>query len=52
MEIEVVVPDDVVEDAIDAIMEAARTGEIGDGRVFVVPVEQGRIIRTGEQDVV
>ena len=52
MEIEVVVPDDVVEDAISAIMEAARTGEIGDGRVFVIPVEQGRIIRTGEQDVV
>ena len=51
MEIEVVVPDDVVEDAISAIMEAARTGEIGDGRVFVIPVEQGRIIRTGEQDV-
>lgn len=52
MEIEVVVPDDVVEDAISAIMEAARTGEIGDGRVFVIPVDQGRIIRTGEQDVV
>ena len=52
MEIEVVVPDDIVEDAIDAIMEAARTGEIGDGRVFVIPVEQSRIIRTGEQDVV
>ena len=52
MEIEVVVPDDVVEDAIDAIMEAVRTGEIGDGRVFVIPVEQSRIIRTGEQDVV
>ena len=52
MEIEIVVPDDIVEDAIDAIMEAARTGEIGDGRVFVIPVEQGRIIRTGEQDVV
>ena len=52
MEIEVVVPDDIVDDAIDAIMEAARTGEIGDGRVFVIPVEQGRIIRTGEQDVV
>ena len=52
MEIEVVVPDDIVGEAIDAIMEAARTGEIGDGRVFVIPVEQGRIIRTGEQDVV
>ncbi len=52
MEIEIVVPDELVDDAIDAIMEAARTGEIGDGRVFVVPVEQGRIIRTGERDVV
>lgn len=52
MEIEVVVPDALVDDAIDAIIEAARTGEIGDGRVFVIPVEQGRIIRTGEEDVV
>ncbi len=52
MEIEIVVPDELVEDAINAIMEAARTGEIGDGRVFVIPVEQGRIIRTGERDVV
>jgi nitrogen regulatory protein PII len=52
MEIEVVVPDDLVDDAIDAVMQAARTGEIGDGRVFVIPVEQGRIIRTGEKDVV
>ena len=52
MEIEVVVPDDQVDDAIDAVMQAARTGEIGDGRVFVIPVEQGRIIRTGEKDVV
>lgn len=52
MEIEIVVPDDLVEDAIEAIMTAARTGEIGDGRVFVIPVEQGRIIRTGERDTV
>ena len=50
MEIEVVVPDDRVDDAINAIMGAAKTGEIGDGRVFVIPVEQGRIIRTGELD--
>ena len=50
--IEVVVDDDDVETAIDAIMGAARTGEIGDGRVFVLPVEQSRIIRTGERDVV
>lgn len=52
MEIEVVVPDDLVDDAIEAIMSAARTGEIGDGRVFVIPVEQGLIIRTGERDTV
>ena len=51
MEIEIVVTDDLVDDAIDAIVTAARTGEIGDGRVFVVPVEQGRIIRTGERDM-
>ena len=52
MEIEVVVSDAAVDVAIDAIMGAARTGEIGDGRVFVLPVEQSRIIRTGERDVI
>jgi nitrogen regulatory protein PII len=51
IEIEVVVADDVVDDVIKAIMAAARTGEIGDGRVFVLPVEQGYNIRTGERDV-
>jgi nitrogen regulatory protein PII len=51
IEIEVVVADNVVDDVIKAIMEAARTGEIGDGRVFVLPVEQGYNIRTGERDV-
>ena len=52
VEIEVVLQDDLVDDAIDAIMNAARTGEIGDGRVFVIPIEQGRIICTGERDTV
>jgi nitrogen regulatory protein PII len=52
MEVEVVVTDDLVEAAIQAIMGAARTGEIGDGRVFVIPVEHGYNIRTGERDVV
>ena len=52
MEIEVVVPDPVVDEAIKAIIAAARTGEIGDGRVFVLPVEQGYNIRTGEKDIV
>ena len=52
MEIEVVVPESVLEDAIKAIIEAARTGEIGDGRLFVLPVEQAYRIRTGERDFV
>lgn len=52
MEIEVVVPDSMVDDAIKVITAAARTGEIGDGRVFVLPVEHGYNIRTGEKDVV
>jgi nitrogen regulatory protein PII len=51
MEIEVVVADGIVDEAIRAIMEAARTGEIGDGRVFVIPVEQSYRIRTGERDL-
>ena len=48
--IDVVVTNNVVEDVIQAIIRAARTGEIGDGRVFVLPVEQSYNIRTGEQD--
>jgi nitrogen regulatory protein PII len=51
VEIEVVVPDDLSEPVITAIIDTARTGEIGDGRVFVVPVEQSYNIRTGETDV-
>ena len=51
VEIEVVVPDDTVDEVIGAIIRAARTGEIGDGRVFVLPVEQGYNIRTGERDM-
>ena len=50
MQIEVVVEDSVVEEAIKAIVQSARTGEIGDGRVFVLPVEQTYKIRTGEKD--
>jgi len=52
VEIEVVVPNDVVEEVIQAVIAAAQTGEIGDGRVFVLPVEAGYNIRTGERDVV
>jgi nitrogen regulatory protein PII len=52
MEIEVVVQDASVDEVIGAIVQAARTGEIGDGRVFVIPVEQSYRIRTGERDVI
>jgi nitrogen regulatory protein PII len=51
MQVEVVVADAIAEEAIRAIVEAARTGEIGDGRVFVLPVEQSYRIRTGERDI-
>jgi nitrogen regulatory protein PII len=50
MEIEVVVPDHIVNETVRAIIEAARTGEIGDGRVFVVPVSHSYKIRTGEDE--
>jgi nitrogen regulatory protein PII len=50
MKIETVVPDDLVDDAIAAIAKAARTGEIGDGRIFVLPVSRSYKIRTGESD--
>jgi nitrogen regulatory protein P-II 1 len=50
MEIEVVVPDSIAEEAIKAIVQAAKTGEIGDGRVFVLPVLESYRIRTGEME--
>jgi nitrogen regulatory protein P-II 1 len=48
VKIEVVLPDDQVERAIEAIIDAARTDKIGDGKIFVFPVEQAIRIRTGE----
>lgn len=50
MKMEIVLPDDLVDETIETIMETARTGEIGDGRVFVLPVESQYNIRTGEND--
>lgn len=50
--VEVVLPDHLVDGAVKAIMTAARTGEIGDGRIFVLPVSQSYKIRTGESDAV
>ena len=48
MKVELVVNDGEVDPAIDAIIKAARTGKIGDGKIFVMPVEQVVRIRTGE----
>lgn len=48
IKITIVCRDQFVQPAIDAIMKAARTGEIGDGRIFVSPVEDTWSIRTGE----
>ena len=49
MKLEVVVEDDMVERAVEAIVAAARTGKIGDGKIFVSNVEQAIRIRTGEE---
>jgi len=49
VKIEVVVGDELVETAIDAIAQAASTGRIGDGKIFVLPCENAIRIRTGER---
>ncbi len=46
--LEMIVDDDIVEGVIDAIQKAAYTGEIGDGKIFVLPVMEAVRIRTGE----
>uniref|UniRef100_UPI00257A9ABB P-II family nitrogen regulator n=1 Tax=Thioclava sp. UBA3469 TaxID=1947693 RepID=UPI00257A9ABB len=48
VKIEMVLPDDLVDAAIEAITNAARTEKIGDGKIFVSPMEQAIRIRTGE----
>jgi nitrogen regulatory protein P-II 1 len=50
VKVEVVVSDKLLESAIEAIIKAARTGKIGDGKIFVTSVEQVIRIRTGETD--
>src|SRR5436190_19869657 len=52
LQIELVVSADAPEHATEVVIQAARTGEIGDGRVFVLPVEQAYNIRTGERNVI
>ncbi|HEX6549328.1 MAG TPA: P-II family nitrogen regulator [Gammaproteobacteria bacterium] len=50
MKIELAVPDDLLDRVIEAITSAARTGKIGDGKIFVTSLEQAIRIRTGETD--
>ena len=49
VKLEVVVSDDMADRAVEAIAAAAQTGRIGDGKIFVTPVERAMRIRTGEQ---
>ncbi|MEX0953330.1 MAG: P-II family nitrogen regulator [Nitriliruptoraceae bacterium] len=49
--VEVLIDDAQTDEAIQAIIDASHTGEVGDGKVFVTPVERIVRIRTGEQDV-
>ena len=48
VKIEVVIEDNLVENAVEAIQQAAHTGRIGDGKIFVMPVGEAVRIRTGE----
>jgi len=48
IKIEVVMEDDLVQEAVEVIKEKARTGQIGDGKIFIIPVEDAIRIRTGE----
>ena len=50
VKVDVVVPDKMLDQAIDAIIKSARTGKIGDGKIFVSTVQQVIRIRTGETD--
>lgn len=50
VKLEIAVADDLVDRVVEAIMEAAKTGQIGDGKIFVSPLEQVVRIRTGETD--
>ena len=51
IQIEIVVRDSDADTLVSLIMEAARTGKIGDGKIFILPVEKSIRIRTGETDV-
>ncbi len=50
IKIGLVVTDEMVEEVIEAILKSAHTGKVGDGKIFVAPIEQVIRIRTGERD--
>jgi nitrogen regulatory protein P-II len=50
VKMEIVVPDDLLEQCLDAIVDTAQTGKIGDGKIFVYEVERVIRIRTGEEN--
>ena len=50
VEIEVFVPDNMVRTVLDAVVKAARSGKVGDGKIFIMDVDQAVRIRTGESD--
>ncbi len=50
LKIEIVVEDDIVDTVVDKVITASRTGEIGDGKIFISPVERIIRIRTGEDN--
>ena len=49
LKLEIVVPDENIDQVIEAVQQAASTGKIGDGKIFVLPVEETIRIRTGEK---
>ena len=51
LKVEVIIDDELVEQATDAIVKTARTGKFGDGKIFIFPVDEAIRIRTGEQGV-
>ena len=51
IKIEVAVPSELVDNTIEAITAAAKTGQIGDGKIFVIDIDKAMRIRTGETDV-
>ena len=49
VKLEIIVPDAMVKEVIDAIEKSAKTGRIGDGKIFVMPIDEAVRIRTGER---